>query len=403
MKVTIQPGKARGIAAMPASKSVAHRLLICAGLSEGTSRISGVTWNEDILETLDCLRALGASCTVKGDTVIVEGVNLGEAAPNQPLCCRESGSTLRFLIPPALLCGKPVTFTGSEKLLSRPLGVYGKLCTERQYLFEQKEGLLQVKGPLTGGIFEIPGNISSQFVTGLLLALPLTAEGGCIRLTTPPESGSYIGLTVQALKTFGVEARWRDSRTLFVPGGQRYIPQNVTVEGDYSAAAFFGALNALDGEVEIRGLRPESLQGDKVFAEHLQSLCTGCPRIDLSDFPDLGPVLFAVAAAKNGAVFTGTRRLKFKESDRTEVMAKELSTFGVQVTVEENTVTVNPAGFHAPNRTLEGHNDHRVVMALAVLLTLTGGEIAGAEAVNKSFPDFFEKLTQLGIKILTEE
>ena len=399
MNVTIRPGKANGSVMAPPSKSVAHRLLICAGLAEGTSRIRGLAYNEDILATIDCLRALGASCTVDGDTVTIMGTDLRKAMPAQALCCRESGSTLRFLIPLALLCGQNVSFTGTEKLLSRPLGVYEQLCREKNYGFSLGDRHLQVKGNLTGGTFQIPGNISSQFITGLLFALPLTMQDSRIQITTPVESRSYIDLTLQALKAFGVSAFWQDNTTLFIPGSQRYMAGDMTVEGDYSGAAFYGAMNALGSNVAVQGLREDSLQGDKVYTKHIQSLSVGTPEIDISDCPDLGPVLFAVAAAKNGGVFTGTGRLKMKESDRAEAMSRELAAFGVKVAVEENTVTVIPVDFHAPDRVLQGHNDHRIVMSLAVLLMLTGGQIEGAQAVRKSFPDFFEKLKQLGVAV----
>ena len=403
MKVTIRPGKASGIGAAPPSKSTAHRALICAALSQGTSRISGLAYSEDILATLDCLRALGAVCTVDGDTVTVTGTDPFRAAPSQPLCCRESGSTLRFFIPLALLCGKTVTFTGTETLLSRPLGVYEQLCREQGSLYEHSADSLRVCGKLAGGTYALPGDVSSQFITGLLFALPLTAQDSYIHITTELESKSYLNLTLQALHTFGVEAKWLDDRTLFVPGSQRYQPRNVTVEGDYSGAAFYGAMNALGSEVAVTGLVEDSLQGDKVFTQHFESLCAGWAEIDLSDCPDLGPVLFAVAAAKQGGKFTGTRRLKIKESDRAAAMAQELAAFGTTVTVEENTVTVIPTAFHKPDRVLRGHNDHRIVMSLAVLLMLTGGQIEGVQAVRKSFPDFFEKLKQLGVEVETCE
>lgn len=401
MNVTIHPGKAAGIAAAPPSKSMAHRLLICAGLAKGVSRIRGLSYNEDILATMDCLRALGVSCVIEGDTVTVTGADMFGANPTEPLCCRESGSTLRFFIPLALLCGKKVTFQGTQKLMSRPLDIYRALCRKHDFLFTQAENELQLQGNLTGGDFQLPGNISSQFITGLLFALPLTKQDSCIRITEPVESRSYIDLTLQALRTFGIDARWQDSNTLRIPGSQQYTPKDVAVEGDYSGAAFYAAMNALGSQIEITGLREDSLQGDKVYTKHLPSLCEGFPTIDLSDCPDLGPVLFAVAAAKNGAVFTGTRRLKIKESDRASAMAQELAAFGTTVTVEENSVTVKPTAFHKPDRVLQGHNDHRIVMSLAVLLMLTGGEIEGAQAVKKSFPDFFESLQHLGIEVLT--
>ena len=207
---------------------------------------------------------------------------------------------------------------------------------------------------------------------------------------------------MQALQSFGVKASWQDSKRIFVPGGQRYVARDMTVEGDYSGAAFYGAMNVLGSDVTVLGLAKDSLQGDKVYASYMQQLANGTPEIGISDCPDLGPVLFAVAAAKNGAVFTGTKRLKIKESDRAAAMAQELAAFGTKVTVEENSVTVIPADFHAPDRVLQGHNDHRIVMSLAVLLMLTGGEIQGAQAVRKSFPDFYEKLKQLGIEVKTD-
>lgn len=403
MRVTIQPGKAVGIVAAPPSKSMAHRLLICAGLSGGVSRIEGLAFNEDILATLDCLQALGVSCQIEKDAVTVRGTDLFTAAPQQPLCCRESGSTLRFFIPLALLGGKTVSFTGTKKLLSRPLDIYRQLCQEKGFSFVHEESALQVQGNLTGGTFDLPGDISSQFITGLLFALPLTKQDSCIRISSPVESRSYIQLTLQALAAFGVHAWWHDENTLLIPGMQRYQPANLRVEGDYSGAAFYGAMNALGSDIQITGLQEDSLQGDKVYETHLQSLCAGRPTIDLSDCPDLGPVLFAVAAAKHGAVFTGTRRLKMKESDRAAAMAQELSAFGAEVLVEENAVTITPTAFHKPDRVLQGHNDHRIVMALSVLLMRTGGEIDGAEAVRKSFPDFFEKLQQLGVTVISAQ
>jgi 3-phosphoshikimate 1-carboxyvinyltransferase len=208
---------------------------------------------------------------------------------------------------------------------------------------------------------------------------------------------------VSALREFGVTVTWSDERTLYIKGNQKYCACETTVEGDYSNAAFLDALNLLDGSVEVLGLNDGSLQGDKVYKGMYRMLCKGTPTIHIGDCPDLGPVLFALSAVKNGAVFSGTRRLKIKESDRSGAMAEELKKFGTSVTVYDDSVVVYPADFHAPSEPLCGHNDHRIVMALSVLLTLTGGCIEGAEAVKKSFPDFFECLSSLGIDIETEE
>ena len=214
MKVTIQKGRASGTVAAPPSKSMAHRLLICAGLSPNVSRIGGVDFNEDILATIDCLKALGAECAIDGDTVTVIGVDPRNAAPAQILNCRESGSTLRFFIPLALLCGKMVSLTGTEKLLSRPLNVYEKLCADCGFTFRQNSQTVDVCGSLNGGEFSVPGDISSQFITGLLFALPFAAQESVIKIATQVESRGYIDLTLQALHTFGVRARWADEYTL---------------------------------------------------------------------------------------------------------------------------------------------------------------------------------------------
>ena len=403
MIVSIRPGRPVGTVCAPPSKSMAHRLLICAGLADGVSHISGVDFNEDISATLDCLRALGAQCAVSGDTVTIRGADLRRAKPEAPLCCRESGSTLRFFIPLAMLCGQPVSFTGTQKLLSRPLNVYDEFCREQGISFTQQPDLVRVSGVLKAGEYRIPGNISSQFITGLLFALPMVSGHSVIRVLPPVESRGYIDLTIQALRSFGIRVRWQDHNTLTIDGDQQYRPADRTVEGDYSGAAFFAGMNALGADVKITGLSADSLQGDRVYQIYLPQLCAGRPQIDIADCPDLGPVLFAVAAAKNGAVFTGTRRLKIKESDRAEAMAQELSAFGTQVTVEDNSVVIDVPDFHPPKVRLCGHNDHRIVMALSVLLTLTGGEIEGAQAVSKSFPDFFTKLRDLNIEVSMHE
>lgn len=399
MNIHIRAGKACGTVAAPPSKSMAHRLLICAGLSDGVSHIRDVDFNEDILATIDCLRALGATLETDGNTVTVCGISPRTATPKNPLHCRESGSTLRFFLPLALLGTKETVFTGSEKLLSRPLDVYEALCRERALNFTQTAQAVTVKGTVQHGEFSVAGNISSQFISGLLFALPLLDGDSVIRITSPVESRSYINLTLQALHAFGIRADWQDEKTLKIDGNQRYTPTDMTVEGDYSGAAFLAALDTLGGDVTVTGLDPDSLQGDRVYAKHFETLLAGTPVVHIADCPDLGPVLFAVAAANNGGVFTGTRRLKIKESDRAAAMAEELAAFGTAVTVQEDTVVVFPADFHKPAVPLNGHNDHRIVMALSLLLTLTGGEIQGAEAVRKSFPDFFAKLKTLGVQV----
>ena len=295
------------------------------------------------------------------------------------------------------MCGKNTMLTGSAKLLSRPMSIYESLSGEKGFTFLHDGNSVMVRGPLKSGDYRVAGNISSQFISGLLFALPLASGDSTVSIIPPIESRSYIELTLSALREFGIEAYWQDDHTLFIKGDQCYRPTETAVEGDYSGAAFFAALSALGCDVSIEGLKKDSLQGDRVYPRYFDMLRKGTPTIHIGDCPDLGPILFAVSAASYGGVFTGTSRLRLKESDRATAMAAELRKFGASVTVHEDDVVVYPMDFHRPNELLCGHNDHRIVMSLAVLLTLTGGEIDGAEAVAKSLPTFFADLSGLGI------
>ena len=398
MELEIRAGKARGKIVAPPSKSAAHRMLLCAGLSAGVSVIRNVAYSEDILATLDVLRAIGAKVYTDEDFVFIKGTDVRNAACPDVISCRESGSTLRFCIPLLLLSGNTFTITGQGRLMQRPQSVYEELCQKQGLRFERSDDRITLAGPLQAGSFEIPGDISSQFISGLLFALPLLDGDSTIRVIPPVESRSYIDMTLAALRAFGVRAEWTDEVTLFVPGGQQYHPWDVAVEGDWSNAAFFGALKALGDDVTVTGLSANSLQGDRVFEPYFKALQNGCAALDISDCPDLGPILMATAAGLHGCVLTGTRRLAIKESDRGAAMAAELKKLGVACDVGENTISVS-AGLRAPTEALSGHNDHRIVMACAVLLTRVGGVISGAEAVSKSFPDFFDRLRGLGIEV----
>ena len=401
MRAVIRPGTARGTVAAPPSKSMAHRMLICAGLAVGESTVEGVDPSEDILATIDCLEALGASVRREGSTVFLRGCDPAEAAP-AVLRCRESGSTLRFLLPLCLLSGRSMRLEGSPTLLNRPLSVYETICRDRGLRLEREDGSLTVQGILPSGDYALPGDISSQFVTGLLFALPLLPEDSVLRLIPPVESRSYLDLTVAALSSAGIRPEMPDDNTFLISGNSAYRPGRTTVEGDYSNAAFFFGLNSLGGSVSVRGLNPESLQGDRICEQFFPLLESGSPTLDIADCPDLAPVLFAVAALCHGAVFTGTRRLRFKESDRGSAMAEEMAKFGVALRLEENRITVPADIPRKPDAPLSSHNDHRIAMALSLLCSRTGGEILGAEAVRKSFPDYWDRLRSLGIPVTLE-
>ncbi len=398
MNVKIEKSKASGAVFAPPSKSFAHRLIICASLA-GKSRVRGLAESEDILATLDCAAAcLGARFEKNGaDVSFSESDACGEA--KGALMCRESGSTMRFFIPLCLVKDTECKLYGAGKLLSRPMSVYENICREQNLTFSHEGDHIRVCGPLKAGRFTVPGNISSQFISGLMFALPLLEGDSEIEIVPPLDSKPYIDITMEALAAFGVKARWRGEYTIAIAGGQKYTPADERVEGDYSNAAFLEAFGLLGGDVDVMGLNEKSVQGDKAYLWQFKKLCEGTPEINISDCPDLAPILMSVAAAKNGVHLTGTARLKIKESDRGEVMARELAKFGVPVTVGADDITVEGGCLRAPSEVLFGHNDHRVVMSMAVLSSITGGEIEGAEACRKSYPDFFEVIKKLGIEV----
>ena len=432
MNVTIMPSKPSGPVQAPPGKSMAHRLLIAAGLSRGRSTVRGIELSEDVLATIDCLRALGAQVEISGQeeeepreqTGAAQAENPGAQVSRMPsaqektirvcgtdlfragqacLPCRESGSTLRFFAPLCMLTGQKMRLEGSPTLLSRPLSVYEEIAEKQGGLFRKEDRAVLVEGPLQAGEYALDGNISSQFVTGLLFALPLLDGDSILSLRPPVESRSYIDMTMDALRQFGVRAAWEDGTRIRIPGGQTYQPRDVRVEGDWSNAAFFLAMG-----LPVTGLNRDSLQGDRVCEAYFSTLekAGSAPGEDpeglsLADCPDLGPVLFAFAAMHHGGRFTDTRRLRIKESDRGKAMQEELRKFGINVEIRENEILVG-CGIHAPEEPLCGHNDHRIVMALAVLCTRTGGTICGAQAVRKSFPDFFQRLAAAGVELRTE-
>ncbi|MBQ2377380.1 MAG: 3-phosphoshikimate 1-carboxyvinyltransferase [Clostridia bacterium] len=394
MNVRIIPGRACGTLCAPPSKSAAHRLLICGALA-GNSTIGGLELSEDILATLDCLSALGYEFDLDGSTVSFTGKTAGHG----DLYCRESGSTLRFMIPIALLENEAKTLRGSSRLFERPLTVYEDIFEKDGIKYERGDGFIAVDGALKSGDYSLPANVSSQFITGLLFVLPLLDGDSKITLTGELQSLSYVDLTIEALAAFGVIIEREGDRVLKIKGGSKYEPRDLTVEGDWSNAAFFEALNSLGSTVEVTGLRQNSLQGDRVCIDLFSRLCEDTPVISIADCPDLAPIMMTVAAAKSGAVFTDTKRLKIKESDRGNVMAQELKKFGADVEVEENRIIVKKTPLHAPKEIIESHNDHRVAMSISILGTLYGCEIAGAECVKKSLPSFYDLLSSLNIEV----
>ena len=445
MRAILYPSEISGRVAAPPSKSMAHRALICAALAKGESRVLNLSASQDITATLAAMRLLGASAadmdapecrrgaaaayahwsgerTVSGPgSLILKGTGGLPFAPvSGPVDCCESGSTLRFLIPLFSLTDAPVRFTGRGRLMERPQGVYARMFAERGLGFAQDADGITVRGALSAGEYTLAGNISSQFISGLLFALPLLSGNSTLHLIPPVESRSYIDMTRSVQAAFGVQSHWLDENTLAIPGGQHYRPCDYTVEGDYSQAAFPAVLGAVCGGVTITGLAPETLQGDAAILDILRRCGAVFTRtaegisfekaplhgvdIDLADCPDLGPVLMVLGLLCEGTtVIRNAERLRLKESDRIAAMEAELRACGGVLESEGGTITVQgcAGGLHAPAGVLHGHNDHRVVMSLAVLALSTGIPLTvdDAEAITKSWPNFFEAIKPLGAEV----
>ena len=387
----------QGTISAPPSKSMAHRYLISAALSKQKCVISGISYSEDILATIDCLKALGCKIETQNDTVHInpEGFMTVE---NPLLNCRESGSTLRFFIPLCLTLGKEVTLIGSKRLFERPLNIYENLCRDNNFKFQQNDTSLTVCGNLESKNFEIDGSISSQFITGLIFALVYLGKEAEIKIIPPLESRSYINLTIEALTQFGAEIRFLDEYTIEIKKSTLHAFCG-KVEGDYSNAAFLDAFNFLGSDIKVQNLKAESLQGDKIYLDYFEKIKNGTPTFDIADCPDLAPVLIALASLKNGATLTGTDRLKAKESDRGQAMHEELVKLGGGLIFGDNIITIPKQALHTGGPRLYGHNDHRIVMALSLILSQIGGEIDGAEAVKKSYPNFFADIKSLKAKV----
>jgi len=381
----------------PPSKSMAHRYLIGAALSGQRCTISGFDYSEDILASIDCLRALGAEISMLGDSVTVNPAGFMKAE-SPVLPCRESGSTLRFLIPLALCLGREVRLQGSQRLMERPLDVYEAICRDNGFLFEKTAAGIRLCGSLRGGTYTVRGDISSQFITGLIFALLYLGGESSVEIIPPFESRSYVDLTIDALRAFGADVGFAGEYRIEIRKSKMHAYEG-RIEGDYSNAAFLDAFNHIGSDVQVGNLKAGSLQGDRVYAAYFRLISEGTPVLDIADCPDLGPVLFALAAMKNGAVFTGTDRLKAKESDRGMAMHEELQKLGGGLIFGDNMITVPEQTLTNRGKVLSGHNDHRIVMAMSLILSKTGGAIDDAQAVRKSYPGFFEDINRLGAKV----
>lgn len=412
MLARIQPSRLQGSVTVPPSKSMAHRALLCAGLAAGTTQIQGILPSQDMEATCRALTALGASIVRQGSLARVQGVAGRPKAPQGPVDCGESGSTLRFLIPAFALASAPARLTGRGRLPQRPLGPYGAIFHGQGLPFAQDETGVSFQGPLAPGDYTLPGDVSSQFISGLLFALPLLPGDSHIRIQPPFESRGYVNMTLQVMDAFGVQAAFLDGLTLHVPGNQRFTAPAAPflVEGDDSQAAFFLTLDAILGDVSVAGLSPRSIQGDRVMGEIL-ARCGHVPgqpprplapfMADLGDCPDLGPILMTLGLFCQGeSRLLNAGRLRLKESDRGTAMAQELSKLGGQASLAGDEIRIRQSRLR-PGPALSSHGDHRIAMALAVaaLGARIPADIQGAEAVEKSYPDFWKDLVAIGARV----
>lgn len=417
MDITIEPKPLEGTLRIPSSKSMTHRELIAAALAEGETKVTGVTWSQDIEATVRILSLFGAEIakeeTEEGITVTIDG-GLKKRKEILTADAGESGSTLRFLIPLGLLSGNHVIYTGRGRLSERPLTPYYEIFDEKRISYQTKGGLpLEVEGNLPAGLYELPGNVSSQFFTGLLFALPLAAGDSLLRSTTALESESYVEMTLDTLARHGITIYKKASGLYEIPGGQHYKAGTFAVEGDYSQAAFWLVSGLAGGKMTLTGLSDTSLQGDQGILQILESMggsiskgeniiaetsATHGTVMDAENVPDLVPAVAALAAVSEGRTeIIHGERVRLKECDRLHAMAAELNKLGADVTERPDGLMIEGKKSLRGGK-VSSWNDHRIAMALAAITPKLEGPltIEGAESVKKSYPGFWEDFKKAG-------
>lgn len=401
--VTITPKTLSGEISIPPSKSVAHRLLICSALAAGQSVVENISLSEDILATIKSLESLGAKIVLNGNTATVSGIS--KATKSALIDCNESGSTLRFMIPVVAALGVNATFTGRGKLPQRPIDTYINEFSKKGIEFDYNNAVpFSLSGKLKSGVFSVEGNISSQFITGLLLALPLLDGDSEIKLLSKLESKPYVDITIDCLKKFGIIIK-EIGNGFYIKGNQKYSSCNTQVEADFSQAAFFLTANALGNDVKINNLNYESMQGDKKIIEIIKEISYNNKdgyltpfKIDGCDIPDIVPVLSVLACFCKGiSEIYNVSRLKIKESDRLNSIAVNLNKIGGKVTQFDDKLIIEGIS-EFTGGVVESFNDHRIVMSMAIAATKCKDKltILGADSVKKSYPDFFKDYIILG-------
>ncbi len=420
MDVIITPNKLSGSVVIPPSKSLSHRAIIAASLAKGKSKISNVMYSNDIKATINAMRACGAKIEEYKDYLIIEGSDV--IRKESIIDANESGSTIRFMIPIALVSNEEITFVGKNHLVKRPLDTFLEIFDKQGIKYERGEDYLPLKvnGGLKSGEFTVRGDISSQFITGLLYALPLLDGDSVIHISTEMESKGYIDLTIDILKMFGIEIENRNYQEYYIKGNQKYKPCDYTIEGDYSQSAFFLVANALGADIKLLAMEEKSHQGDKKIINDMNDFGFSTKFInnelvidkknphsaiiDFSQSPDLGPALTVLASLVPGkSEFINAGRLRIKECDRITCMKEEINKLGGNVEELPDGMIINGVN-KLQGGVVDSHNDHRVAMSLAMATLKMDGElkILNASSVSKSFPNFWEVFENLGGKVRYE-
>ena len=407
MELDIYPSQLRGSITPPPSKSQSHRLIIAAALADGRSEIRGAARSRDIDATLSCMEALGAKYAWSDGKLIIDGNGGKKRAGELPIldCC-ESGSTLRFLIPIALVTAGGGEFRGRGRLMERPQEPYFEIFQKMGIEYERRRDALSVSGKLIPGEYALRGDVSSQFVTGLLYALSLTDGESRIRLTTPLESKSYVDMTLDAMRLFGANAR--ELSDGYEVSHSHYLPHEALAEADWSQAGFFFAANALGGKMEINGLNENSSQGDRIIRGYCERLAgSGEVRIDVSDCPDLVPALALIGACRGGrrTRIDNAARLRMKESDRLASVTEVLTALGAKISEMPDALIIDGTGELSGGAEVSAHNDHRIAMMAAVAAARCKARVTlvGAESVEKSYPEFWNDMEKLGLKFVARK
>lgn len=399
--ILIKPTKLSGEVTIPPSKSMAHRAIICAALSNGKSVIDNIDLSDDIRATINAVKNMGADISIKDRRIEICGIFKSPVKDDFVIDCNESGSTLRFFVPITMLFDVNKTFIGKGNLGKRPLDVFYNIFDKQgiEYSYAKDILNLSIKGKLKPDVFKVRGDISSQFITGLLFALPLLNHESRIIITSKLESKSYLDLTLFMLQKFGIEIINKDYKEFIIKGNQEYKAIDYTVEGDYSQAAFFLCANYLGNNIEIKGLDENSLQGDKEVIKWLKVLKEDKNKvIDATNCPDIIPILTVCAALTNGKTeIINAGRLRIKECDRLHAIVSELNKLGANITEHEESLMINGVK-HLKGCVVDSHQDHRISMSLAIASCLAQGDVIIKDymCVKKSYPNFYEDFKKLG-------